>query len=118
VDLSIWRRTIEAHWARVRFGAVTVTTEGGEHRFDVQVYLDDLKPEWVGVELYAAGEDGGAPVRQPIKSREALVGSAGGYVYSGRVPAERAANDYTARMIPFHSDAMVPLEAPEILWQK
>lgn len=117
-DLSLWRQTIEAHWGRVRFGAVTVTTEGGEHRFDVQVYLDDLKPEWVGVELYAAGEDGGAPVRQPIKSREALVGSAGGYVYSGRVPADRAANDYTARVIPFHSDAMVPLEAPEILWQK
>lgn len=95
-----------------------MTTEGGVHRFDVQVYLDDLKPEWVGVELYAAAEDGGAPVRQPIKSGEALVGSAGGYVYSGHVPADRAANDYTARVVPFHSDAMVPLEAPEILWQK
>jgi starch phosphorylase len=43
---------------------------------------------------------------------------ASGYVYSARVPAERPAADYTPRIIPHHPEAAVPLEAPQILWER
>ena len=32
--------------------------------------------------------------------------------------ASRPAADYTPRLVPRHRDALVPLEAPEILWQR
>ena len=44
-----------------------VETDGEQHVFEVQVYLDDLDPNAVRVELYADGVNGGAPVRQEMK---------------------------------------------------
>jgi starch phosphorylase len=38
--------------------------------------------------------------------------------YSAQVPATRSASNYTARIIPRHSNASVPLEARQILWQR
>jgi starch phosphorylase len=43
---------------------------------------------------------------------------AGSYVYSVRVPATRSATDYTARIIPRNPEATIPLEVPQILWQR
>ena len=36
----------------------------------------------------------------------------------GRVECQSEADDYTPRLIPDHPDALVPLEASEILWQR
>ena len=47
-----------------------------------------------------------------------LVGALGGYVYGASVPADRAASDYTARVIPLHSGVAVPLESNRLLWQR
>jgi starch phosphorylase len=41
-----------------------------------------------------------------------------GYTYSARVPASRPAAEYTARIVPHHPEAAVPLEAAQILWQR
>jgi hypothetical protein len=38
--------------------------------------------------------------------------------YVARVPAARDAGDFTARVIPYHPKAFVPLETNRILWQK
>jgi glycogen phosphorylase len=47
-----------------------------------------------------------------------LVGSANGYLYTAQVPADRPASDYTPRLVPYRAGARVPLEAPQILWQR
>jgi starch phosphorylase len=47
-----------------------------------------------------------------------LLSEENGYVYSVRVPAIRPATDYTARVRPHRSGVAVPLEAPQILWQR
>lgn len=39
-------------------------------------------------------------------------------VYVASVPALRDAADYTARIFPRFAGVHVPLEAPEILWQR
>ena len=95
-----------------------VETRGEQHVFEVQVYLDDLDPEAVRVELYADGVKGGAPVRQEMKRVRQLAGASGGYVYSAAVSAARPAADYTARVIPHCDGVAVPLEAAPILWQR
>ena len=117
-DLLQWQRTLAAHWGHVRFGAIKIFTHDDHHNFEVQVYLDELNPETVRVELYADPQDSGDPVRQPMMRGEALVGSAGGYIYAASVPANRPAGQYTPRIVPSKAGAFVPLEAAQILWQR
>jgi starch phosphorylase len=117
-QLVDWRHSLEQKWGALRFGDVKVETKGGEHIFDVQVYLDDLDPKAVQVELYADAVNGGRPARQEMKPVRPLVGACGGYVYSAAVSATRPPGDYTARVIPRFEGAAVPLEAVRILWQR
>ena len=113
-----WRRSLEEKWAELRFGEVKVETKGKQHIFEVQVYLNDLDPKAVRVELYADGVNGGSPARQEMKQGRQLVGAVSGYIYSVTLSAARPAADYTARLIPNYDSVAVPLEAAQILWQK
>ncbi len=118
VSLVGWQRALAYHWPHVRFGALHAGTHDGEHVFEVQVYLDELDPEAARVELYADPQDGGDAVRQAMTRGQPLVGTANGFVYSARVPATRPASDYTPRIVASKPGAFVPLEAPQILWQR
>lgn len=115
-----WRHTLEQKWAAVRFGGVKVEsgTEGHpqQHRFEVQVYLADLDPESVQVELYADAIDGAAPERVKMVRARQLVGAINGYAYHAELPTARPATDYTARLIPYRKGVAVPLEEAHILW--
>jgi len=117
-ELLEWHRAISAHWAQVRFGPLHVETRDGAHFFDLQVYLDDLRPHAVHVELYADPLDGAEPERRVMERGRALSGSPGGHTYSAQVPAARPAEHYTPRIVPFEPRAFVPLEANQILWQR
>jgi starch phosphorylase len=112
-----WQRSLEGSWSNLRFGEVKVATEGGNHVFEVQVYLGSLDPNTVRVELYAEGSNGDKSMRREMGRGQQLVG-AKGYVYTAEVPAARPAMDYTARVIPHRSGVVVPLEAARILWQR
>ncbi|MGA7180316.1 MAG: alpha-glucan family phosphorylase [Thiobacillaceae bacterium] len=118
VDLVNWRHDLAQKWAPLRFGEVRLATEGGQQVFEVQVYLDDLDPKAVRVELYANGIDGAAAERVEMKYVRQLVGATNGYAYRAEVPAARPATEYTARLIPHHDDVAVPLEDAHILWQR
>ncbi|CAG4882369.1 Glycogen phosphorylase [Georgfuchsia toluolica] len=118
VTIVNWRRALEQKWAALRFGEVKIETAGEQHVFEVQVYLDDLDPETVRIELYADGVNGTAPERAEMKRVRQLVGATNGYAYRAGVPAARPATDYTARVIPHRDGVAVPLEAPRILWQR
>ena len=50
------------------------------------MYLDDLDPEAVRVELYASGVNGAAPERVEMKRVRQLVGATNGYAYRAGVP--------------------------------
>ena len=113
-----WQRALAQHWAKVHFGSLQAETVDGQHVFQLQVYLDEMEPEAVQVELYADAVDGAAPVRQGMTRGRQLVGAANGYMYSAQVSASRPATDYTPRLLPSHPDAVVPLEAAQILWQR
>jgi starch phosphorylase len=113
-----WRHTVDRKWGSLHFGAVKVETKGGQHVFEVQVYLDDLDPNAVRVELFAEGAEGDHPVRQEMKQMSQPAGASAGHVYGAHVPATRPAIDYTARLMPQRSGVAVPLEIARILWQR
>jgi starch phosphorylase len=113
-----WRDSLERQWPTLRFGEMKVETKGEQHIFDVQVYLNDLDPKTVRVELYADGVMGGAPARQEMKCVRPLAGAPGGYAYNAAVSAVRAIADYTARVTPNCEGVAIPLEEARILWQR
>lgn len=113
-----WRRALEQQWGALRFGEVKIETEGEQHVFEIQVYLDGLDPQAVQVELYADAVSDGPPVRQEMKRVQRSTGTTNGNAYRARVSAVRPATDYTVRLIPHHDGVAVPLEAAHILWQR
>ena len=113
-----WQQSLKQKWDALRFGEVKVETDGTQSVFEVQVFLNDLDPNAVRVELFADGVNGGGPVRQEMKRIRQLVGAAGGYAYRTPVSTVRPASDYTARVIPHGTGVAVPLEAAQILWQR
>lgn len=115
-SLLDWKAALLQHWADVRFGDLQVTTSAGKHHFQVQAYLGDLTPDQVRVELYAQSRDGAHPLRYQMTQGNPLPGSAKAFGYSAEVPASRAPDDYTPRVVPWHPAARIPLEESHILW--
>jgi starch phosphorylase len=117
-ELTAWRRALDQEWGALRFGKVDVTTDREQHAFEVEVYLGDLDPEAVRVELYADGVKAAAPVRQEMKRVRQLEGSREGSLYRGVVSAVRPPADYTPRATPRRAGIALPLEDARIAWQR
>ena len=113
-----WENRLEQKWDGLHFGEVKVETRGRQHVFEVQVLLDDLDPLAVRVELYAEGINGGDPVREQMQCAGSIPDNTSSCVFRATINASRATSDYTARIIPAHSGAAVPLESSRILWQR
>jgi starch phosphorylase len=117
-SLLAWRERIAQHWNTVRFGTANTETHDGHHFFRVQVFVGDLHPDELQVELYAEPLPGSDSALEPMKAGEEAAPVPGVQLYLAQVAATRPASDYTARVIPHHPNATVPLEAPQILWQR
>ena len=102
----------------MRFGDLRIETNGDYHVFEIGIFLNNLDPDAVRVELYADGINGGDPVREEMKRLRRPAGASGSYVYRAAVSAARPAMDYTARVIPHCDGVAIPLEAAQILWQR
>ena len=120
MQIAAQLQTLERHWGGLRFGLVDVETRDGTHRFAAEVDFGSLDPALLRVELYAEAGAGQPVVRQPmIRSGIAVPGArAGRAVYVASVPALRPVSDFTARIVPAGEEFAVPLEAPQILWQR
>lgn len=117
-ELLKWQSDLTRHWASARFGSAALRADENDMGFKVQVFLGDLNPDSVRVELYAEAQDGDKALHFPMERGERLLGSVNGFVYTARVPASRPVAQFTPRLIPAHPSALVPLEAPEILWHE
>jgi glycogen phosphorylase len=113
-----WQYNLEQKWATIHFGEVKVETKGEQHLYEVQIYLNDLDPNAVQVELYADGISGGEPLRQEMKLIGQPDDASCSCVYSATVSAVRPPADYTARVMPCYDGVDVPLENSRILWQR
>lgn len=114
--LCHWRDSLEKHWAELHFGELHVQEENGEYAFTVQLYMGELDPDAVRVELYAEPSNSQEPEIYAMERREVLTGDLNGYLYSVHIPAHRPASEYTPRVIPHFDGALVSLEARQILW--
>ena len=113
-----WQKNLEQKWSALHFGDMKIDTHDNQHFFEVKVFLNDIDPRSVRVELYAEGVKGEAPFREEMKQVSSLPDTIGGFVYGVKVSGGRPPTDYTARVIPHHDGVAVPLEEKRILWQR
>jgi starch phosphorylase len=119
-----WKHAIDQGWPQLHFGEVKVNTEKDvhtgedQHGFEVQLYLGAITPDMVRVELFARGIDEGPLFRQQLDLLSPAGANAVMTLYGGKVPGNRPAGDYTARVLPWLPGVVVPLEATQILWQR
>jgi starch phosphorylase len=113
-----WQHGLDDKWASLHLGEVKAEPRGGQLAFELEVWLGDLDPHSVRIELYADGVGAGAPVRQEMKRGRRPAGTASSYIYSAVVTADRSASDYTPRVIPHHTGVSIPLEDSRICWQR
>jgi starch phosphorylase len=116
--LCDWKDALALHWERIHFGEFRVDEDAGTWNFSVPVYLDDLDADYIAVELYAAPLDAGQAEVHRMQRGESLSGALNSYVYQISIPGNRAAGDYTPRIVPALEGARVPAEASQILWYR
>jgi starch phosphorylase len=146
-ELAGWQKRISECWKELRFGRLSISQDGEFWSFSVEVYLGQLPAQDVRVQLYAdlmpekgemtvseasreeeSQKDGGlkerglekerGPERIDMVQQGPLAGAINGFVYGAKVPAKRAAEDYTPRIVPYHEHAFIPLEEAHILWMR
>jgi starch phosphorylase len=118
VSLLSWQQKIDQNWNSVRFGAIRINTHDGQHFVEAEVYPGNLDSSEIQVELYAESIHGNEPDLEVMVASQPAADSSGAIVYSAQVTAARPASEYTARIVPHHANASVPLEAGQILWQR
>lgn len=112
------RHRLDQSWDALRFGTVRSERSDGQHVFEIEVFLGDLDPRAVRVELYADGRDGSPARRCEMERSGQPAGTAGSTTYRAAVCASRAAEDYTARLMPRGEGRIMPLEDAKIRWQR
>ncbi len=117
-ELLRWQYLIAEQWNKLRFGDVSSETKDGQHRFKIGVVTGGLNPDQFTVELYAGPTGGSGRKPEILVACQSSAELSGTILYSVCCPAKRPANDYTARIIPTHTGASVPLEVGQILWQR
>ncbi len=122
MELAAWQARLNEGWKDIRFGRLSASREGEYWRFSVEAYLGDLNPDDVRVEMYADPLTGqkspDGPDKVVMKRVGPLTGAANGYAFECIVSAKRAAEDYTARIVPYHPEAFIPIEEAHILWMR
>ncbi len=113
-----WRHAVDRKWGSLRFGDVRVEANADHSVFEAELFLNDLDPNAIRVELFADGVDGGDPVRMEMKWTGLPSDASGGRLYRATVSNSRPSTDYTVRAIPHRSGVAVPLESARILWQR
>jgi starch phosphorylase len=113
-----WRQTLEKNWQTLRFGAIKVETAGEQHEFELEVYLGELTPKEVLVEIYAESGNGDDLLHQSVSHTRKSGDPEGIFVFKVSVPTSRPVDHYTARLRPSFTGVSTPLEAALILWQR
>ena len=117
-NLLQWKQDLDRHWSTVRFVNIRIDTHDGQHFFQADIAPGSLTPDRLRVELYADPAQGKCAFSEAMNPSGPSPDTPGAITYLAQVSATRPASDYTARIIPHHHNALVPLEAHQIIWQR
>jgi len=116
-SLLEWKKNIDRHWNTVRFVSMRIDTHDGLHFFQADVASEYLTPDHFRVELYADSTQGLCASLEVMTISGPSPNSPGSFTYAAQISATHPVSDFTARIVPYHLNALVPLEAGQIVWQ-
>ena len=117
-QLIDWQHAVDSRWGQLRFGDMRVDTAANKYIFEVEIFLNNLDPDAVRVELYANAINGGDSVREEMMCAQPRSDATRSSVYRATIHSTRPPRDYTVRLIPQRAGVAVPLESSRILWQR
>ncbi|MDE3181875.1 MAG: alpha-glucan family phosphorylase [Bacteroidota bacterium] len=113
VDLT---KELASKWAGIKFDKTEIIRNEKGFTYEVSVFLNNIDPGNVQVQLYADGIDE-KPAEIIIMEPKEKNGEEKAF-YAAEVTTVRLANDYTARVVPHYLGISVPLENGLICWQR
>ena len=117
IELGHWHKTLASNWDELHFGDIQLHQDGELLHYQVQVYLGDIPPEWIRVELYTELEDK-EQIKLGMQRTHEIAGAINGFIYTADVAYSEPAKNFIPRIIPAHPDSHIPLEENHILWQR
>ena len=111
-----WSARLGEHWDNVHWGRFVFTPEGETATAAVQVYLGDIEPDDVRVQLYADELGDQARYCETMTRSEAVPGAKNGFVYRLTVRSSRPPEHFTPRLISSPDLGQIPMESPLISW--
>lgn len=107
-----WELSLKENWSKLGFGELKIESEKNQHRFEIQVYLNNLDRHSIKVELYSAA------MTKEMEYLGQIPNSPNGHIYRVEVSTEHQASSFTPRIIPDYPGVAIPLESNQILWQR
>jgi len=118
-EIEDWLTRTRQHWGQVRIAEARREHSGDRLRISARVYLGELDPDGIRVELYAdPAEPGRDPERIPMQRGPALPAAGIAYEYQVDIPARRPAEHYSVRAVPTHPQVRWPLEIGLVCWER
>lgn len=117
-SMNNWARGVFSRWNSLHIGQPVASTSDGSVHVVVPVYLGEVDPASVRVEMFADQTAEHAPEVIMLHQEHPIAGSTNGYIFAGAVVSPRPLEDYTVRVVPYHPQAYLPAELPLIAWQK
>lgn len=114
-SLNQWTRHLHRHWHEIHIGERSLNETPQGLQLEVNVHLGALPPDSVAVEAIADAK-GNLPARR-INLPLMRAGVANVYHYGTLLPPDRPASDFSLRVIPCDSHALIPAENSLICWQ-
>jgi starch phosphorylase len=124
--LAAWKAKIRQQWGRIRIDRVWTERPDGEDlkvgdqlQVQAEVYLGELKPTDVSVQLYY-GPVSASNLIEDGRALSTLIAQSKGrgkYVFAGAIPCRTSGqHGYALRILPAHEDLDNPFEMGLVLW--
>jgi starch phosphorylase len=118
IQLVNWKHNFEKKWKELRFAEVTINSNHSFYHFKVEVYHPDFSADEIRVELFADRVGQKECEKHEMNCKGNTLEKPSISTYEVSVPCGRPLTDYTPRIVPRSSNALIPLECSCILWQR
>lgn len=116
--LTKTKQHFQEQWAQLSFGKSGFETKEGFHHVWTELSVGPFSTGDLRLELFGDGLEGAPPEHYEMQPVSPGAVSSSLVTYTICIPAIRAADDYTCRVIPRSEKLSVPLELQLILWQR
>jgi starch phosphorylase len=117
-EARAWADTLTRRWTGLHIERPTVSSTQERWRVSVPVFLGEISPSSVQVQLFADVREDRPAEAVVLHQEQSIPGAMNGFIYAGEVPARRPAEDYTVRVIPHREGVQVPAELALVAWQR